>query len=150
DGERIGAAFMEPRTKDELRKVAASYAAWAEITSGFMGRSPDYMNTCLSALGTASKALESIDPASAKRSRAIYLDARARDLCYTHTFAEPYKVLPGGGAPPSASCRVVAERPEGLVIRGARALATLAPFSNMNFDLFGGAAYEHEGQSRVL
>jgi aromatic ring hydroxylase len=150
DGERIGTAFIEPRTKQELRQVARAYAAWAEVSSGFMGRSPDYMNTCLSALGTASKGLEEADAPSAKRAREIYLRARREDLCYTHTFAEPYKVLPSRDHVPSPPCRVVKESDDGLVIRGARGLATLAPFSDMNFDLFGGVAYERKQQSMVL
>jgi len=145
DGDRAGMAFKEALSKDDLRSRAAAYAAWAEVTCGFMGRSPDYMNTLLTTLGTVSPLLAQVDPVLARRSRDLYLDARRRDLCYTHTFAEPFKVVPAHGDRPTPSCRVVAESSEGLVISGARSLATLAPFANMNFDLPGGAWYERQG-----
>jgi aromatic ring hydroxylase len=145
EGGLAGMAFKEARTKDDLRQRAAAYAAWAETTCGFMGRSPDYMNTLLTTLGSVSPLLAEVDPRLASRARGLYLDARDRDLCYTHTFAEPFKVVPAPSEQPERPCRVVTESSEGLVITGARALATLAPFANMNFDLPGGAWYERDG-----
>src|SRR6266540_5834662 len=53
DGDRAGMAFVEPRSKEDLRRRAAAYAAWAEVTCGLMGRAPDYMNTCMMGLGAA-------------------------------------------------------------------------------------------------
>ncbi len=143
DGERVGMAFKEARTKDALRQRAVAYGLWAEVTCGFMGRSPDYMNSFLSTLGSVSVLLSDVDPQLGERARNIYLEARSRDLCYTHTFAEPFKVLPAPPHEPAPACIVVRETDDGLVIRGARALATLAPFANMNFDLPGGAACRH-------
>lgn len=32
DGERAGLAFIEPRSKEDLRRRATAYAAWAEVT----------------------------------------------------------------------------------------------------------------------
>jgi aromatic ring hydroxylase len=145
NGERAGMAFREARSKDELRQRAAAYAAWAEITCGFMGRSPDYMNTLLATLSSISSTLADIDRSLGNRARDLYVEARDRDLCYTHTFAEPFKVVPAPPREPSPSCRVVCETAEGLIISGARSLATLAPFANMSFDLPGGAAYERGG-----
>jgi 4-hydroxyphenylacetate 3-monooxygenase len=145
EGGRAGMAFKEAHTKDDLRQRAAAYAAWAEITCGFMGRSPDYMSTLLTTLGSVSPLLAEVDPLLERRARDLYLDARDRDLCYTHTFAEPFKVVSAPSEPPARSCRVVAESSEGLVISGTRSLATLAPFANMNFDLPGGAWYERDG-----
>lgn len=147
EGTRAGMAFKEARSKEDLRRRAAAYAAWAEVTCGFMGRSPDYMNTLLTTLGSVSPLLADFDPELGNRARQLYLDARDRDLCYTHTFAEPFKVLTAPPGEPTPSCRVVGETHEGIVVRGARAIATLAPFANMNFDLPGGAAYERNGTS---
>lgn len=145
DGERVGMAFKQAYNTEELRQRAAAYAAWAEVTCGFMGRSPDYMNTLLATLGSISPTLAKVDRELGERASTLYLQARSADLCYTHTFAEPFKVLPTPPMEPVPSCRVVAETADGLVITGARSLATLAPFANMNFDLPGGAAFEHDG-----
>lgn len=145
EGDRAGMAFKEAREKDDLRRRAAAYAAWAEVTCGFMGRSPDYMSTLLTTLGGMSPVLGEVDPVLGRRARDLYLDARNRDLFYTHTFAEPFKVTPAPPAEPTPACRVVGETSEGLVIRGARSLATFAPFADMNFDLPGGAFHQRDG-----
>lgn len=150
DGERVGMAFKEARTKEDLRQRAAAYAAWAEVTCGFMGRSPDYMNTLLATLSTMAPSYAAVRPELGERARALYLDARRRDLFYTHTFAEPFKVVPPPGEEMAGPCRVVAETSEGLVISGSRSLATLAPFADMNLDIGAGAAYERDGVAYSL
>jgi len=116
DGQRVGMSFIEPRSREDLRRRAAAYAAWAEVSCGLMSRSPDYMNTCLSALGGISRVFERVDPVQARRARGI------------------------------SSCRVVRETPDGIVVTGTRALATLAPFSDMNLDLAGGTWCERDGK----
>src|SRR5215203_3914523 len=86
DGDRAGMAFIEPRSKEDLRRRAAAYATWAEVTAGFIGRSPDYMNAIMMAVGVAKGELSGRDKAFGERAYGVYLDARRRDLCMTHTF----------------------------------------------------------------
>src|SRR5581483_3872872 len=90
DGERAGLAFIEPRSKEDLRRRGAAYAAWADVTCGLMGRSPDYMNSILAAVGGAWTGLAKHDKHIGERAYSIYLDARRRDLCMTHTFVSPF------------------------------------------------------------
>ncbi|MCA9704426.1 MAG: hypothetical protein KDK70_01105 [Myxococcales bacterium] len=146
DGTTAGTAFMEPQTQEDLRRRATAHATWAEVTCGFMGRSPDYMNTCLATIAGVSRALAESDPATSERARRLYLTARDDDLAYTHTFAEPFKVATSN----QPSCRIVRETSDGIVVSGARILATLAPFCNMNLDLPGSVAYERNGASHAL
>ncbi|HEY0192617.1 MAG TPA: 4-hydroxyphenylacetate 3-hydroxylase N-terminal domain-containing protein [Kofleriaceae bacterium] len=142
DGDRAGMAFKQARTKEDLRQRAAAYAAWAEVTCGFMDRSPDYMNTLLAVMNGVSTSLSAIDPKLGERARNIYLDARRRDLFFSQTLAEPYKVVSAPGTDEQPACRVIRETADGIVVRGARALATLAPFANMNFDIGNGTFYQ--------
>jgi 4-hydroxyphenylacetate 3-monooxygenase len=55
-----------------------------------MGRSPDYMNACLMAVGVARSHWGAKDSVLGTRAYAQYLDARRRDLCYTHTFVQAH------------------------------------------------------------
>jgi 4-hydroxyphenylacetate 3-monooxygenase len=134
-GERAGMAFIEPRSKEDLRRRAAAYATWAEVTAGFIGRSPDYMNAIMMAVGAAKGELGVRDKAFGERAYNVYLDARRRDLCMTHTFVTPFtdrfKRIPEQ----KSTLRVVKETSDGVYVSGARAVATLAPFSDANLSI---------------
>lgn len=136
DGERAGLAFIEPRSKEDLRRRGAAYAAWADVSCGLMGRSPDYMNTLMVALASASGRLAKNDSSISKRVYNIYLDARRRDLCMTHTFIYPFVDRFKRLAQQPSTLRIVKETPDGPVVSGARAIATLAPFSDANLALY--------------
>jgi 4-hydroxyphenylacetate 3-monooxygenase len=135
EGERVGLSFIEPRSKEDLRRRGAAFAAWAETTCGLMGRSPDYMNSIMMSVGAARQSLGIRDKTLGERAYNIYLDARRRDLCMTHTFVPPFvdrfKRLPEQ----PGTLRVVRETSDGVYIVGARAVATLAPFSDSNLAL---------------
>jgi 4-hydroxyphenylacetate 3-monooxygenase len=135
EGERAGMAFIEPRSKEDLRRRGAAYAAWAEVTCGLMGRSPDYMNSIMMALGAAWPALGATTAASGDRAYAMYLDARRRDLSMTHTFVSPFVDRFKRLSEQPGTIRVVRETPDGPVISGARGVATNAPFSDANLSL---------------
>lgn len=138
DGERAGTGFIEPRSKDDLRKRAAAFAAWAEVSCGLMGRSPDYMNTCLMMVAAAAVHLGARDPRLGERARGVYLDARRRDLCMTHTFIQPNTSRAKQPTEQASSLRVVRETADGPVVSGARIVGTLAPFSDGNLVILGG------------
>jgi 4-hydroxyphenylacetate 3-monooxygenase len=145
EGDRAGIAFLEARSKEDIRRRAAAFAAWAEITCGFMGRSPDYMNACMAVLGAVSGPLSQFSPELGRRARDLYLQARREDLCYTHTFVEPFRVAASPGSPPVHK-QWVRETPEGLRIRGARGIATLAPFCDRNLYLSDTPALLKDGE----
>src|SRR5690606_5341940 len=69
EGERVGMSYIEPRSKDDLRRRAAAFAAWAEVTCGFMGRAPDYMNAAMMAVGVAGHHWGKNDPKWADHAR---------------------------------------------------------------------------------
>ena len=45
--EPIGLSYLQPRTKEDLKKRRKMIEKWARLTHGMMGRSPDYMNTAI-------------------------------------------------------------------------------------------------------
>ena len=137
DGDRAHLSFIEPRCKEDLRRRAAAFAAWAEVTCGHMGRSPDYMNACLMAVGAARPHWGAKDPVLGKRAYEQYLNARRRDLCYTHTFVQAHTNRFKPPTEQKSTLRVVRETADGPVVSGAKAVGTLAPYADANLCLGG-------------
>jgi 4-hydroxyphenylacetate 3-monooxygenase len=134
-GTRAGMAFKLPTSREVLRERAAAYALWAEVTCGCLGRSPDYMNACMAALAVASGPLARVSPEQGRRAAALYERIRDEDLCLTHTFIDPFRIPVQDQVLSTGSFAVLKETDKGIVVRGARGLATLAPLSNLNFNL---------------
>jgi 4-hydroxyphenylacetate 3-monooxygenase len=134
DGDRAHLSFIEPRSKDDLRRRGGAYAAWAEVTSGLMGRAPDYMNACMMGVGNAGHIWGMKDEKFAKNAYQIYLNCRRNDVCMTHTFVNPmvdrFKTLAEGE--PYVNAGIVDKTQDGIVVSGARMVGTLAPFSDEN------------------
>ncbi|HWI47629.1 MAG TPA: 4-hydroxyphenylacetate 3-monooxygenase, oxygenase component [Rummeliibacillus sp.] len=126
-GEAVGLSFFMPKTKEDLARKRAMVQLWAKESNGMMGRSPDYMNTMLMTLAASAHLLDGVENCFPQNIRKYYEYVRENDLSLTHTFIEPqvdrsYIYWEKSKEPISAS--VVDRTTEGLVIKGARLLAT--------------------------
>ena len=132
-GDLVNASFLVPRTEDDLRRRRAAISTWAEASNGFLGRTGDYMNSALTALGTAEKWFAQADPKFADNIRNYYEWARENDTLATHTLIPPQVNRSVSGSEQlggQLSAHVVDERSDGIVVRGARMLATIAPIAD--------------------
>ncbi|MBM4761865.1 4-hydroxyphenylacetate 3-monooxygenase, oxygenase component [Bacillus sp. B15-48] len=125
-GDRVGTSYMEPRSKEDLEKRRLTTQEWAKTSGGMMGRSPDYMNTGLMALA-AIWDLFNENSNFGENLKKIYENAREKDLTFAHTFVNPQVnrssfFYEGKDTPISA--RIVKKTNDGIVIKGARLLAT--------------------------
>jgi len=132
-GDLVNASFLIPRTQADLVRRRAAFTAWTDYSHGFLGRTGDYMNSALTALASATTFFGKADPVYGERIRAYYEHAAASDLLATHTLVPP-QVNRSESASQQAggqiSARVVDEREDGVVIRGARLLATIGPIAD--------------------
>ncbi|MDR7584791.1 MAG: 4-hydroxyphenylacetate 3-monooxygenase, oxygenase component [Armatimonadota bacterium] len=127
-GERVGLSFLTPRTREDLARVRTMMKRWADWSGGMLGRTPDYLNRALMAYAAASDYCAQVDPRFGEHIRRYYEYVREHDLVLTHTLINPQanrSVGPGGQADPTLAARVVRETPDGIVVTGARMLATL-------------------------
>jgi 4-hydroxyphenylacetate 3-monooxygenase len=127
-GEPVGLSFMIPRTPDELRRISQMMKIWADQHFGFLGRTPDFLNRAMAYYASGADFLGHDDRAFADHMRRYYDYLREHDLCLTHTLINPQAnraVGPAQQADPYLAARVVQETDSGIVIRGARMLATL-------------------------
>src|ERR1700709_1717979 len=52
-GERVGMSFMVPRSVGDLQRRSGAMKLWADHSLGTLGRTGDYLNSCLMALSEA-------------------------------------------------------------------------------------------------
>ena len=106
---------------------------WADHSLGTLGRTGDYLNSCLMALSEAGSWFAQADPAFAENVRRYYELVREQDLLTTHTLITPQANRSQDAAQQlggSLTARIVREDDNGVVIRGARMLATIGPIAD--------------------
>ena len=127
-GDPVGMSFMIPETREELIGVGDAMHRLADFSFGMAGRDPAYLNRAMSAYAAAAGWLNSAHPGGGDNARAYHREMRERDLALTHTLINPQinrAVSAAKQADPFLAARVKEETDAGLVIKGARMLATL-------------------------
>lgn len=132
-GAPVSLAFIQPRTPDDLVRRRGMFKRWADESGGLLGRTPDYLNAILAGCAMARDHFARNGPDYADRIVAYYEHCREQDLCATHAFLDPQsnRARSQTDQPdPTAPLHIVDESAAGLVVRGARTLATLAPYAD--------------------
>jgi len=127
-GERVGMSFLQPKTMEDLKKRRIMMKHWADYSGGMLGRTPDYLNSDLMAISSASEFFRRRDKRFGENVEKYYEHVSENDLLLTHTLIHPQanrSVGPSKQADPFLAARVVEKNDEGVKIRGARMLATL-------------------------
>jgi 4-hydroxyphenylacetate 3-monooxygenase len=132
-GDRVGMSFLVPRTREDLARRRQMMKTWADTSFGMLGRTGDYLNSQIMALSEAGSWFAQADPAYGENMRRYYERVREHDLLLTHTIITPQanrsetaQQQLGG----SIAARVVGEDDNGIVVRGARLLATIGPIAD--------------------
>jgi 4-hydroxyphenylacetate 3-monooxygenase len=126
-GNLVGTSFLQPKTREDLVKRRKMIQKWAKTNGGMMGRSPDYMNTVLMALASSSDLLKNKDNAFPENVVHYYEYVREKDLSLTHTFINPQvnrSQLYLEDPDEAISAKIVDTNNKGILIKGARLLAT--------------------------
>jgi 4-hydroxyphenylacetate 3-monooxygenase len=128
-GERVGMSFLVPRTHEDLARRRAMFRRWADRSLGTLGRTGDYLNSAIMAMSEAAEWFGDY----AENIRRYYELVREQDLLLTHTLIPPQANRSQSGAQQlggSLTARVVSQDDSGLVVRGARLLATIGPIAD--------------------
>ena len=132
-GERVGMSFIIPRTREELERRREMMLAWARQTCGMMGRSPDFMNVTYAAWAGAARSFAQGRPEFGENVRRYYEHIRENDLTLTHSLINLQRSRNITGTfnlEAGTALQVVRETDAGIVVRGARVVATLGPMSD--------------------
>jgi 4-hydroxyphenylacetate 3-monooxygenase len=131
-GAPVGLSFIQPGSVDDLVRRRAMVKVWADATCGMFGRSPDYMNIMTAGFASATEVFGHRDKSFGDNMHAYYEYARENDVCMTHTLVNPQvdRSRPVEQQEKDLAARIVRETEAGIVIRGARMVATLCAFSH--------------------
>src|SRR2546426_3179014 len=130
---RVGLSFVIPRTKQELERRGAMMLRWARTTCGMMGRSPDFMNVTFAAWAASGDYFARGRNAFGDNIRRYYEHIRDNDLTLTHSLINLQRSRTVSGVfnlEAGTALQVVRETDAGIVVNGARILATLGPLAD--------------------
>lgn len=125
-----GVSFIIPRSHAELVHRRKAMRVWAEATFGTMGRSPDFLNTVVASLADAPEFFADVGGKSFDNVQRYYRYCRDNDLFLTHTLVNPpvdRSKSASQQADEYAYLGIVEETKDGLIVRGAKMLATHGP-----------------------
>ncbi|MCZ6656524.1 MAG: 4-hydroxyphenylacetate 3-monooxygenase, oxygenase component [Gammaproteobacteria bacterium] len=133
--ERFPMSFLLPKTEADVRRRGTAYYEWAKWSNGMFGRTPDYKNASVMAFAGAAEFLNETEGHTdfAANMRAYYAEARHNDYVLTHTLVNPQfnaALAKEGLSSPEVALQVVKETDAGIIVKGARLLATLGPHAN--------------------
>jgi 4-hydroxyphenylacetate 3-monooxygenase oxygenase component len=125
-----GTSFMIPRTPADLIQRRESMKIWADATFGMVGRSPDYLNTVLMTWAEGADFFGQRGERFARNVKDYYAYCRDRDLFLTHAIVNPQTDRSKASHQHDdafAHLGVAEETKDGLIVRGAKMLATHGP-----------------------
>ena len=132
-GDRVGLSFITPRTQEDLERRRVMMHHRARTTCGMMGRSPDFMNVNMMAMAAAGDYFAQNRPEFKQNMQNYYEYIRENDSVLTHTLLNLQRNRAPGATPledrTDIALSVVKETDAGIIVHGARVLATLAPLS---------------------
>lgn len=134
-GEPINVSHMLPRSKEDLWRRHRGLRRIAESTVGLMGRTPDYMNVTFAGFAGELDAWLGPDRSNeegAANLAAFQKELAREDLALTHTIIHPTidRASDTRFQHNPVPLHKVGETSSSIVVRGARILATLAPFAD--------------------
>ena len=128
-GDQVGLSFLTPKTHGDLDRRHHMMRNWAKITCGMMGRTPDFLNVSLMSMAAAGKFFGQNRPEFEKNIYDYYEMVREKALVLTHTLVNIQRNRSGAATALDDSLdvalSVVKETDEGIIVNGARVLATL-------------------------
>jgi 4-hydroxyphenylacetate 3-monooxygenase oxygenase component len=124
-----GMSFLIPRSGEDLSDRRKAMALWADASFGMVGRSPDYCNTVVMAF-EETKFFHQLGEDFGKNLTNYYEHIKKNDLFLTHAIVNPQTDRSKNSAQqdnPYAHLGIVEKNSDGLIVRGAKMLATHGP-----------------------
>lgn len=135
DGSLVNVTHVIPRSRADLEARRRAFEITAAATAGMMGRTPDYLNVTFACFaGRSDVWARRGNEEGAANVVAYHKLIRDRDLSTTHTIINPQvdrsKPEAEQASGEVALHKIADAADGGIVVRGARMLATLAPFAD--------------------
>ena len=131
-GITMNRAYIQPRTREDLRVRREAITRWAELTNGFVGRSPDHVGGFVAGFASAPEVFDAHRDGTGANAMRLYRRMVEEDLFLSYTIIPPQNA----GTKPDAQVSQVAvasERDDGIVVTGAQMLGTGTAVSDLLF-----------------
>jgi 4-hydroxyphenylacetate 3-monooxygenase len=137
-GIRVNRCWQLPRSYAELVERRKALVEWAEVSCGFLGRSPDHVASSMSGMMMGIEVFDNYDAQRGRAFRNWYDHARKNDLFLTYVInnvqGDRSKAFGDQGKnAEDMVARIVDEDASGITIRGAKLFATSAIMANEIF-----------------
>jgi 4-hydroxyphenylacetate 3-monooxygenase oxygenase component len=132
-GNRVSYSWLLPRTVQDLEAKDRNTEVWMEETFGQMGRLPDFCANYLIGLYDQREAFGKMRPECKENIMNYHRYGLENDVNLTHVLGDPQidrsDVFHGPTKDPTMALHVVEEKPDGVMVQGAKQLATLGPIA---------------------
>jgi 4-hydroxyphenylacetate 3-monooxygenase len=133
-GSMVNVTHLIPRSREDLERRRRAFELVAALSGGVMGRTPDYLNVTFACFAGRSDVWARRGNEQLADNLVAYQGLmRDRDLSTTHALMNPQvdrNQPEAEQAMGQVALHKVAEADTAIVVRGARMLATLAPFAD--------------------
>ena len=133
-GASANKVYLIPRSREDLLERHAAIQRWARLTHGFLGRSPDHVGGFLAGFAGAAPIFDRNGHAFSRNVQRFYRKVLAEDLFVSYAIVPPQvsraTTAHGWEDDGLVQAGVVAERDDGIVVRGAQMLGTSAALSD--------------------
>ena len=126
-------SFLVPYTLEDLQNRSLGIHNWSKETHGMMTRLSDYARSMITGWYAARKELGKLDQHFETKITAYYTAARDNDLFLTTAIVDPQIDRSSGLEDNRVAERflhVVKETSDGIIVRGAKMIATGAPYTH--------------------
>ena len=132
---RVNRAWQMPRNYTEMVQRRKAMQAWAQLSYGFMGRSPDHLASAIVGQTMGLEVFEKHGAARAKALKDYYEEASRNDYFLTYVIINPQaeRGKDWGEQSEDLVARIVDEDAGGITIRGAKMLGTSSIMANEVF-----------------
>ncbi len=131
-GDKVGMTHIQPSSREEVIARNDAIKVWMDASCGMMGRSPDYKNCIISSYAAAKDIFKRDAFDGSQNIQNFYEHVRENDLVTTHVLVNPQvdRSQPAHLETSEIVAQIVKETDAGIVIRGARMVATLCAMAN--------------------
>ncbi|MDB5559607.1 MAG: 4-hydroxyphenylacetate 3-hydroxylase [Enterovirga sp.] len=136
-GERFSVWYLQPKSRDDLRKRMAGHRQMAKWSYGLLGRSPDHVASFIAGLAMHPELFEANRAGFGSNLTAYYDHMRRNDLFASYVVISPQgarnPALYHREGKPVPALQVTKETDDGIVLNGVKMLGTGAVFSDVTW-----------------